>query len=149
MRYFQKNFKDLGETFHLKLPTMLQQITIYFHILFIYFSYIYYDLVCFLSLKGYIKINFTELKSKFSNMFVGCITDGEFKLEVHISKNNNVDEFTDLKKGNLIQIVGVLKIKDANQPPILMVKKFSDIKLFKNKPKMSMHELLNGYKYIP
>lgn len=58
-------------------------------------------------MQGYIKTNFAELRK--INTVVGCgsITDGKYKLEVHIS-NFHYNDYLDLQlvKGDKIEVTG-------------------------------------------
>lgn len=60
-----------------------------------------------LVLNAYIKTNFTEIRKM--NQVIGCgsITDGKYKLEVHIT-NYNHDDYSQLQltKGDKVQVIG-------------------------------------------
>lgn len=75
------------------------------YISFFYFTY-------FIVIHGFIKTNFASKHDQKLNKLIGCgaVTDGTFKLEVHII-NFNLDAYLDLdlKKGDKIELVGIMQ----------------------------------------
>lgn len=66
---------------------------------------------------AYIKSNFGEIFNNRLNKVIGCgsLTDGVYKVEVHILNfsNNNYDELY-IKKGDAVQIKGVMQLNGKN-----------------------------------
>lgn len=63
-------------------------------------------------MEGYIKTNFLETHNNKINKIIGCgsLTDGEFKIEVHITNFLNDDYFAlDINKGDEVEIIGVMQ----------------------------------------
>lgn len=59
-------------------------------------------------MEGYIKTNFLETHDNKINKIIGCgsLTDGEFKIEVHITNFLNDDYFAlDINKGDKVEII--------------------------------------------
>ncbi|XP_071574402.1 uncharacterized protein [Temnothorax nylanderi] len=63
--------------------------------------------------EGYIKTNFTSVHHNLLDKMIGCgsITDGEFKLEVHIM-NFNEEEYYNLRKGDKVKVNGIMQSTD-------------------------------------
>lgn len=63
-------------------------------------------------LEGFIKTNFCEIFNNKLNKIIGCgsITDGTYKLEVHILdfSDDNYFDF-ELKKGDKIEVIGSMQ----------------------------------------
>ncbi|XP_036144312.1 uncharacterized protein LOC118646119 [Monomorium pharaonis] len=80
-------------------------------------------------IEGYIKTNFGKVYNNKLNKIIGCgsITDGEYKLEVHIMNFNENDyNYLDFKKGSKIKIIGTIQTVD---PPYFIVQSVKDISL--------------------
>lgn len=63
-------------------------------------------------LEGFVKTNFAAVHNNQLNKMIGCgsITDGEFKLEVHIMNFNEQDYYdTNLVKGDKIEVIGIMQ----------------------------------------
>ncbi|XP_025270991.1 uncharacterized protein LOC112639896 [Camponotus floridanus] len=63
-------------------------------------------------LRGYVKTNFAEVYNNNMNKIIGCgaITDGTFKLEIHVINFSN-DDYTllDIRKGDHVEIIGIMQ----------------------------------------
>ncbi|KAL0114824.1 hypothetical protein PUN28_011869 [Cardiocondyla obscurior] len=65
-----------------------------------------------ISLDGYIKTNFAEIHDPKLNKKIGCgaITDGMYKLEVHILEFSKIEYIKlNINKGNKVQIIGLIQ----------------------------------------
>jgi len=66
----------------------------------------------FIVLETYIKTNFAEVHDNKLNKYIGCgsVTDGTFKLEIHIL-NFSIDDYSilNLNKGDKVQMIGVIQ----------------------------------------
>ncbi|KAM0735786.1 hypothetical protein ACS0PU_009747 [Formica fusca] len=62
-------------------------------------------------LKGYVKTNFLTTNNKLNKIIgYGSITDGIYKLEVHIMDFTDDDYFVyDIKKGDHIEVTGIMQ----------------------------------------
>jgi len=84
------------------------------YILYIYI-YIYIH-IFYIVLERYVKSNFASIYNNKLNKNIGCgsLTDGIYKLEIHII-NFNEDDFyvEDIRKGDKIEVVG--KISNTDQ----------------------------------
>lgn len=68
-------------------------------------------------MNGYIKTNFYPAFNNKLNKFIGygSITDGSFKLEIHIMNFSDEDIVElDLKKGDKIEITGIMQTNGKN-----------------------------------
>ncbi|XP_011706314.1 PREDICTED: uncharacterized protein LOC105461514 [Wasmannia auropunctata] len=94
-------------------------------------------------IKGYVKTNFTSVNNKKYNKIIGCgsITNGYYKIEVHIT-NFKEDDYTkfDINKGDHVEIIGTMQT--TVKPPYLEVNNLNDIK--KIEGHMPINELLKG-----
>jgi len=78
------------------------------YILYIYYIYIYIY-IFYIVLEGYVKSNFASIYNNKLNKNIGCgsLTDGIYKLEIHIINFKEDDLFIeDIKKGDKIEVVG-------------------------------------------
>jgi len=74
-------------------------------------------------LKAYIKSNFSELFNNKLNKIIGygSLTDGTYKLEVHIINFNHEDYFDlDIKKGDKIEIIGTIYNRYKNKNILIL-----------------------------
>ncbi|XP_036139526.1 uncharacterized protein LOC118644643 [Monomorium pharaonis] len=97
-------------------------------------------------LEGYVKSNFASIHNSKLNKTIGCgsITDGVYKLEVHIIDFNEDNYHKELiQKGNKIELTGIIQNTDL---PYLMVNTTNDIK--KIEGFMSISSLLKGTKSL-
>ncbi|XP_072750408.1 cysteine protease ATG4B isoform X7 [Anoplolepis gracilipes] len=96
------------------------------------------------SLKGYIKTNFGVLYNNNLNKKIGCgsITDGCFKLEVHIMDFD--EEAYNLMKGDKIKIIG--EMQSNVDPSYFIVQGLKDI--IKLEGRMSLTSIINVNKTL-
>lgn len=65
--------------------------------------------MCISVIEAYVKTNFAPILNNKLNKIIGCgsLTDGTYKLQVHIINYNNDDYFAmDIKKGDKVEILG-------------------------------------------
>ncbi|CAL1685166.1 unnamed protein product [Lasius platythorax] len=93
-------------------------------------------------LEAYIKTNFAEIHNNKLNIYIGygSVTDGTFKLEIHI-KNFMTNDYLklEIKKGDKVEVIGVIQTVD---PVYLLVNDLKDIQ--KLSGHMSLPILLKG-----
>ncbi|XP_024871876.1 uncharacterized protein LOC112454612 [Temnothorax curvispinosus] len=80
------------------------------------------------TIEGFIKTNFAPVYNNKLNKSIGCgsLTDGEYKLEIHIM-NFNEETYCDLElvKGDKIKMTG--KIQTTVDPPYFIVQNLKDL----------------------
>ncbi|XP_024877221.1 uncharacterized protein LOC112458045 isoform X2 [Temnothorax curvispinosus] len=77
---------------------------------------------------GYIKTNFAPVYNNKLNKSIGCgsLTDGEYKLEIHIMNfNEEIYRNLNLRKGDKIKIIGT--IQTTVDPPCFIVQNIKDL----------------------
>ncbi|XP_071581147.1 uncharacterized protein [Temnothorax nylanderi] len=97
-----------------------------------------------ITLEGYIKTNFNNIHNSKLNKVIGCgsLTDGIYKLEIHIVNFDDNDYFEmDIHKGDKVEVTGI--ISNTN-PQYLIVNTVQD--LCKIEGHMSLPILLKGIK---
>jgi len=63
-------------------------------------------------LEGYVKSNFASIHNNKLNKVIGCgsLTDGIYKLEVHIVNFNDDDYLAqNIRKGDKIEVTGIIR----------------------------------------
>ncbi|XP_012540302.1 uncharacterized protein LOC105838919 [Monomorium pharaonis] len=93
-------------------------------------------------LRGYIKSNFMEIYDDKLNKLIGCgsITDGTYKLEIHIKDFSYTDYLTrGIEKGDKIKVIGIMQ---TDNPIYLLVNDISSIE--KLDGYMSFSAMLKG-----
>lgn len=69
------------------------------------------NIYIFTVLEGYVKTNFSSVHNNKLNKMIGCgsITDGTFKLEIHIVNFIDDDYYElDIRKGDKIEVIGIM-----------------------------------------
>jgi len=76
------------------------------------------------------------------NKIIGCgsLTDGQWKIEVHIMNFNEKDYHDkEITKGDKVQVIGTMQ---STEPPYFLVKDISDIKRLQGR--LSLSKILEG-----
>lgn len=92
--------------------------------------------------EGYIKTNFASIYNTLFNKTIGCgsLTDGEFKIEVHIMNFNEEEYYyKGINKGDKVQITGTMQTTD---PPYFLVKEINDVVHLQGR--LSLIEVIKG-----